>query len=210
MFLLSLIILVGMVGLVSAIEYNEITISNSELEQGKTLDIEKNDKLIFEIDGTEYYTIIESVGDTSYSKEGENLGRFGLIQVKVSENNKIYISHLPPDDWDPVSDEEKFELNYDIYYDILIKLEEGSIEDYSNGLATITIKKIHEKIPDGSKMIYTCAKFYNCPNGERVRYAEIKGTGCSSVGNPFSLCEEFIERERESCYFFYYLLFCCL
>jgi len=184
---------------VSAIEYNEIRLTNEEFEQGKTLEVTFYDKIIFSIDGQDYSVTIHNVGTTGFSRENEYIGAFGIVGIRVSENNQKDLSFIPADEYDPYrfyASKRKFEVNYDFRYDIEIELNEAPIEKFRNRTALITIKKIDEEIPEDVQLDYYCAKFYKCPNGERIRYTEMKGNGCANLGSPFSMCNS----QYSNCY----------
>lgn len=165
--------------------YEDFVVSNEQLESGYTAELSPGDKFIYEIDGEEYKATVLQV-------------TMGSIQISVSENERqnLYLEsdHFPR--------EMNFELTFDNDYDLNIKLNEINYVSPSEKSASITIRKIDEAMPEDATLIYSCAKFYICPNGERVRYTEMVGQGCAILApNPFQLCDA--ASDRPSCHKYY-------
>jgi hypothetical protein len=159
--------------LAAPLTYNDYEISTEELELGYTNNLAESDKFIFTIDGENYFAQALSVFTNS-------------INISVSKNNKqtLGINNIYPE-------KINFEVTIDDFYDVSIQLNE--IDSTSDPrTASLTIKKINEKIPDGVEPPYSCTKFYDCPGGTRIQYCEAKGQGCSSVeacdSSPADLC----------------------
>jgi hypothetical protein len=181
-FVAILIILIS--NMVLAYETYEIT--DEEFEEGYTQKLQKEDRVVFPLNGQDYEIVI-----VSFSKD--------TARISATESNP---QSLWLDD-EYIPDEVRFEMDFDEYYDVFVKLNE-IIFTFEEKSAGITLKKVHDKIPNGTLLPYICAKFYRCPSGERVRYTEFRGSGCGGTSNPFSLCDEFIDSEREACASSYY------
>ncbi len=173
-FVLSvLLISIALASFASAYETYEIT--ESQFESGYTQNLFPGDKITFPFDEENKHITVLSVLQN-------------MIQVSVSENEAKYLAINN----DIYEEEAKFELNYDTYYDLYVKLNSVEGNTTQNRSASVTIKKIHDIVPSGTDLPYSCQKYYTCEDGTRVEYCEIQsGTnsaGCICEQNPASKC----------------------
>ncbi|MFH1840067.1 MAG: hypothetical protein ABH849_02870 [Nanoarchaeota archaeon] len=167
-----------------AMAYETYDVSDEDFEAGYTEDLYYGDKFTVSIDGNEYdITVLSVYVDT--------------ISLSVSENNKQRLG-VDSEIW---SDNMNFEVTFDDYYDIYVKLNsiDSSDPDPRLKTASVTVRKTNEEVPEGTDLPYSCYEVYVCPDGSEVAYCEretsyddegnVVGGGCKCKTNPSELCE---------------------
>ena len=161
-----------------ATAYEDYAVSDSDFSSGYAKDLVPGDKFTVTIDGQKYF-----------------------VQALSIYQNLVYISvsGLSNEESLSTGDNKQYEITFDNYYDISVKLNSVKLVSPQEKSASITIKKIHEEIPAGTNLPDTCPKYYTCPDGTKVKECEPSGQGClcKSIS---SLCPK---KESEPCEKFY-------
>ncbi|MFH1584377.1 MAG: hypothetical protein ABIA56_04630, partial [Actinomycetota bacterium] len=124
-------------------------------ESGFTRNLAPGDSFKYNIEGKTYFATVNSLWQNQ-------------LKVTVSENKPEYLGKVGSTH--PI--ELDFDVSYDDYYDINIKVEGISWENRNDTGATLTIKKIHKEIPSDAFIQYTCYRSYTCPNGKQIKQCE--------------------------------------
>ncbi len=151
---------------VSAYETYEIT--ESELDQGYAQNLAPGDSIVFPI-GSETRRVTVTAVYT-------NLIRFTINPLSNDQR-------LSPDE------EKNFEVDYDDFYDVSVKLEEINFVSFDEKSARILLTRINEAVDeDDPNLQNTCPRYYTCQDGSRVLECELLETSCLCINNPESLC----------------------
>ena len=158
--------------------YEDYVVSDEQFITGYTKDLAPGDKFTVTIGGQNYF-----------------------VQALSIYQNLIYISvsGLSREESLSTGDNKQYEVTFDNYYDISVKLNSVKLVIPQEKSASITIKKIHEEIPNGINLPDTCPKYYTCPDGTKVKQCEPSGQGCLCKQID-SLCPK---KEHETCEKFY-------
>lgn len=159
--LVILLLILILVNLVSA-EFDVYSVSEEELAAGVQKDLKPGDQAKFVHEGQEYYLYINTV----YSK---------TVGILVSSNKEQYLGlegNVNPN-------ERKFELNFDEYYDLSIKLDTISISK-EDSRVILTIKRVHELVPENTILPYSCFEAYACDNGKKLNLCKPVNTTVNS------------------------------
>lgn len=98
----------------------------------------------------------------------------GSMDAVVSHNEKqMYML-----DDDNFPRERMFELTEDEYYDILIRLDGITYNSPRDKRANVFVQQVHEGIPANVILPYSCWKYYECPDGEKIKMCDMNDQGC--------------------------------
>ncbi len=182
-------------GIAPGYSYETYEVSAQELVRGYNQVLRVGDSILFEINSTGYQAKVLSIYDEKIS-----------ISVTGNENQYIAIEDSAKYTYPNVR---KFDLDYDDYYDLGIRLIEINYGDETKDRnATIRIEKISEEITNAeSDKDDGCTKYYDCPDGKRVekcgivktydKDGNVIGTGCGCKSNPEELCLTGTEKNKE-------------
>ncbi len=154
-------------------QYKTYEISESQLESGYTIQLSPGDKVNFPIGKNKGYVSLLSV-----YINGVEMGIF-------ANDRKIFYTKEHPN-VNIMPDEQKFEMTEDGYYDVQITISKAVIYDNGTRIATITLKKINEKIPEGTEIYYDCWKYKTCNDGTKIKYCDYSSNGmcgCRAVSS---------------------------
>jgi len=160
----------------SGSQYKTYDISNSQLESGYIKDLSPGDRINFPIGDNKGYVSVLSV-----YINGAEMGIF-------AHDRKIFYTqeHL---DVNIMPSEQKFEMTEDNYYDIKVTLNSATISESDVRVASVTLKKINEEIPEGAENYYDCWKYYTCRDGTKIKYCDYSSNGmCGCRGVSSSEC----------------------
>ncbi len=162
--------------------YETYEISEEDLEVNYTKDLSPGDRINFPVGG--------EVGYISVSAVYVNAAVFYVFANGRQEFTGI--EH--PDYSEVFTNEKKFEMTGDNYYDLKVTLNNATIGENDSRVASIILEKISEEIPGSPEVnspntggvgeaipipvtVYsnndTCEKYFTCPNGLEVQYCEI-------------------------------------
>ena len=189
--MLSLFIILVGINFVSAETYD---ISEAEFEAGYTQDLTSSGRINFPIDGETRYISMTSIFIDS-------------AEIHIFANDRQFFNSPDhPGYGDAFTNEYRFEMTKDNYYDVLVTLNSAIINvtfDENNirsetRVASVTIKKINEEIPEGTEIFYECWKWHTCWDDSKFLYCDYSGSGrcgCSGI-NPTTDCPP---REQPTC-----------
>ncbi len=183
---ITVFIFLSLLMICSVYAYETYEISESEFEQGYTEVLSPGDQIVFPFEGADYYVMVLSITPNT-------------VRISVSENDihPLWIDN------ENVPNEMKFELNYDDYYDIEVRLENTDGTTTTHPVikkAMITIKKIYQQVPEGTPLPYLCHQVFTCPDGTEIVECEMKEQGCLCRSVQSSECPQ---DEPEPCEKFY-------
>ena len=146
-------------------QYATYEISENQLEAGYTKDLSPGNRINFPMGNNKGYVSVLSV-----YINGAEMGIF-------AHDRKIFYTEEHPS-VDIIPSQQKFEMTEDNYYDISVTLNSAVINADGTRIASVTLKKIHEEIPEGAENYYDCWKYSDCGDGTRIRYCDYSGQGC--------------------------------
>jgi hypothetical protein len=126
-------------------------VTEADIEASYTQDFLSSDKITFTLLGETQSIKLSSMAEKT-------------VGIKVSQNDKQYLS-LEGNN----PQERKFDLNYDKYYDLSVKLNSISKNSEEKLIASLTLKKINELIPDEAILKYSCFRGYTCQDGTKIK-----------------------------------------
>lgn len=165
--------------------YQTYNINANELETGYTKDLSPGDRINFPMGKDTAYLTVSSV----YSKSATTL-------IFAHDRQQFTIDNPFPSDF--FTHEKKYEMTEDNKYDLKVTLNSAIIHEDGTRVASFTIQKISEKIPENTEINYECWKYYECRDGTRIKYCDYDANGrcgCRSVGS--SECPQI--EEVDSC-----------
>lgn len=180
--LITIFLLVLLAFFVSAETYEA---SDSDLTSGYTKELSSGERITF------------TLGIEEYDLEANAIYQ-SMVKIKVSQNDPTFLGlsgNANPQ-------EAKFELDFDNFYDLDVKINSITPESNDSLLASLTLKKIHEEIPANTNLPYSCYKAYKCTNGEKIKQCwEITEddytTDCRCKGVLSSDCET--QKQEQEC-----------
>ncbi|MBU0907002.1 MAG: hypothetical protein KKD18_05020 [Nanoarchaeota archaeon] len=177
---------------VSVSAYKTYNVGDSELEAGYTPDMSPGDRINFQMGEHEAHVSVLSVVDNS-----------AQISIFAHGWKRFYTQEHP--DVDIFPDVQKFEMTEDNYYDLKVTLNSAVKNDDGTRVASITLQKIHEEIPEGTEIYYGCWKYYECRDGSKIKYCDYTSNGmCGCHGVSSSECpdeEEVLDNsESQNCF----------
>lgn len=174
--IITLMILLVLIFSINTLAYEEYSISEEQFTEGYTKNLSPGDKINFPMGGNIGYVTVSSVYVNS------------AVFYIFAHGRQQFMGLEHPDHSDIFTHEKKFEMTEDNYYDLKVTLNSATIDENDNRVVSITLKKIHEGIPDGTEIYYDCWKYYGCSDGSKIKYCDYSETGCLCKRNPASLC----------------------
>jgi uncharacterized membrane protein YgcG len=160
----------------SGSQYKTYEISNSQLDSGYTKDLSPGDRINFPMGDNKGYVSVLSV-----YINGAEMGIF-------AHDRKIFYTEEHPD-VNIMPSQQKFEMTEDNYYDLKVTLNSAVINEDGTRVASVTLKKIHEEIPEDAENYYDCWKYYTCRDGTKIKYCDYSSNGmCGCRGVSSSEC----------------------
>ena len=188
-FLLSFLVLSIMFLSTNVLAYETYDISSSDLESGYTKDLSPGDRINFPIGANTGYVTVSSVYVNS------------AVMYIFAHDRQQFTGTEHPDHSDIFSHEMKYEMTEDNYYDLKVTLNSAVINEDETRVASVTLKKINEEIPEGTEIYYDCWKYHECSDGTKIKYCDYSSNGmcgCRSVSS--SECpQENDDDEGDSC-----------
>jgi hypothetical protein len=165
-------------------QYKTIEVTDSQLEAGYTIDLSPGDRMNFQMEKNQAYVSVLSV-----FVNGAEMGVF------ANDRKMFYTKEHPS--FSVFPNEQKFEMTEDNYYDLSITLNSAS---YDSKKASVTIKRINEKIPEGTTIYYNCWKYYSCSDGTKIKYCDYSNGVCGCRAVSSSECPQ---QKPQTCEKFY-------